>query len=73
MTAVNGPLLGSWLRSPRRLLMTSSAILILGLAVVGVGASELGRFITLAGLVLMILGVHTFGRLGPDAPGAQAD
>jgi hypothetical protein len=67
-------LFGPLLKSPRRLLMTSGAILILGLAVVGVSASDAGRWITLAGLLLMIFGVHTFGRLGPDdAPDARAE
>ena len=56
-------------RSPRNVLVAAGAVLILGLAVVGVGSAELGRWITLAGLLLMIFGVHTFGRLGPDGPG----
>ena len=54
-------------QSPRRVLVAAGAVLILGLAVVGVSASPLGRWITLAGLLLMIFGVHTFGRLGPES------
>jgi hypothetical protein len=67
-------LLGPLTESPRRVLLIAGAIVIVGLAVVGVGAGEVGRYITLIGLILMIFGVHTFGRLGPDdTSGARGD
>jgi hypothetical protein len=50
---------------PRRALMVGAVFLLLGLALVGMGPSEPGMIVTLAALVMMIYGIHTFGRLGP--------
>jgi hypothetical protein len=41
-------------------------VLMMGLAAVGVGDSDVGAGLTLFSLVLLIYGIHTFGRLGPD-------
>jgi hypothetical protein len=35
---------------------------------VGVDSSDVGAIVTLLGLAIMIFGVHSFGRLGPDEP-----
>jgi hypothetical protein len=48
------------------LLVWGGAPLVVGLALVGVGAEEEGAALALAGLFNVIYGIHTFGRLGPD-------
>jgi hypothetical protein len=53
---------------PRRALISGSALLLLGLAIVGVDSSEVGAGVTLIGLLILIYGIHSFGRLGPDEP-----
>lgn len=55
---------------PRRLLFAAGALLVVGLASVGTGESEPGRWITLGALLLAIYAIHTFGRLGPE-PGHE--
>jgi len=57
-------------RRSRRALTFGSALLLLGLAMVGVDSSNEGAVITLIGILIMIYGIHTFGRLGPDEPPA---
>jgi hypothetical protein len=59
-------------RHSRRALATGGTLLVLGLVLLGttpygvtVGPSDPGTWITLAALVVLIYGVHTFGRLGP--------
>jgi hypothetical protein len=53
-------------RSARRALGAGVSLAILGLALVGVGPSDAGMAVTLAGLLTLIYGIHTFGRLGPE-------
>lgn len=53
-------------RSARRTLALGVSLAVLGLALVGTGPSEAGMAITLAGLLALIYGIHTFGRLGPE-------
>jgi hypothetical protein len=55
-------------QKPRRTLIAGSALVLLGLASVGVDSSDVGAGLTLLGTLLMIFGIHTFGRLGPDTP-----
>src|SRR5712672_374280 len=55
-------------QGPRRALGWGAALLVLGLAMVGVGAGDEGAVVVLAGLALMVFGIHTFGRLGFDDP-----
>jgi len=50
---------------PRRALALGSTLLPAGLALVGIGPSDIGTGVTLAGLIVLIYGVHSFGRLGP--------
>jgi len=52
----------------RRALILGSGLLIFGLAMVGVDTTDVGAGLTLLGLVILIIGIHTFGRLGPDEP-----
>ena len=60
---------------PRKALVSGSALLLVGLAMVGVDSSDAGAVVTLLGLLLLIYGIHSFGRLGPDEPllAARAD
>src|SRR5262249_31751127 len=52
----------------RRALILGSGLLLFGLAMVGVDTTDTGAALTLLGLVILIFGIHTFGRLGPDEP-----
>ena len=51
---------------PRNALRAGGTLLLVGLAMVGIDASDAGTAVTLAGLLVLIYGIHTFGRLGPD-------
>jgi hypothetical protein len=57
-------------RNPRETLAWGAAILVLGIALVGVGVDKAGAAPVLAGLLLTIFGIHTYGRLGPDGDAA---
>lgn len=50
---------------PRRTIAVGGALLIVGLAMVGVGPSDAGSGVTLIALALLVLGIHRLGRLGP--------
>jgi hypothetical protein len=52
---------------PRRALGAGAVTLCVGLAIVGVSESSLGAAVCLAGLLLTIYAIHSFGRLGFDA------
>src|SRR5579871_5059981 len=49
-----------------------AGVLVLGLALVGVGGEQVGAVAVLAGLLLTIYSIHTYGRLGPDEGDAPA-
>jgi hypothetical protein len=53
-------------RGPRRALLAGSSLLLVGLAMVGVDSSTEGAALTLLGILILIYGIHRFGRLGPD-------
>lgn len=63
-------------RSPRRAVIIASSTVLLGLAMVGVRPSDpndtsiidLGMAITLFSLIILIGGIHFYGRLGPQEP-----
>jgi hypothetical protein len=48
------------------LLVWGGAFLILGIGMVGVGAAAVGSPLVLAGLLNVVYGIHTYGRLGPE-------
>ena len=60
--------------SPRRAIVVASSTLLLGLAIVGLRPSDpkdtsiidLGSAITLVSLIILIGGIHFYGRLGPQ-------
>ena len=59
---------------PRRALLVASTSLLVGLGLVGLRPSDpndtslidLGMVLTLLALLLLIAGIHMYGRLGPD-------
>lgn len=56
-------------RRPRRALVSGSVLALFGLSIVGVVDSSMeGAAVTLIGLLILIYGIHSFGRLGPDEP-----
>jgi hypothetical protein len=44
----------------------AATVTIVGLALVGTGPTNLGAFVTLAGLAGLMFAIHTYGRLGED-------
>ncbi len=52
-------------RKARLTLLWGAGLLVLGLALVGVGQGTVGSFPVLAGLVTTIAAIHVYGRLGP--------
>lgn len=60
--------------APRRAMIVASSTVLLGLAMVGVRPSDpndssfidLGMAITLVSLIMLIGGIHFYGRLGPQ-------
>jgi len=52
----------------RSLLSVATAATLIGIALSAGGNQEIGSWITVAGLLALIFGVHSFGRSGPDAP-----
>jgi hypothetical protein len=60
-------------RRARRAVGGGALLLLAGLGTVGAGPSDAGMALTLLALVVLIYGIHSFGRLGPDArPGEPA-
>lgn len=51
---------------PRRSLAVGASALLVGLALVGTAESDLGMAVVLGALLVLVYGVHSFGRLGPD-------
>jgi hypothetical protein len=52
----------------RSLLSIAAAATLIGIALSAGDNQDLGSWLTLAGLLGLIFGVHRFGRSGPDAP-----
>lgn len=52
----------------RSLLGAGATSVLVGIGLSAGGSPELGSWITVGALVLMIYGLHRFGRSGPDAP-----
>lgn len=55
---------------PRRLLKLGATGLLGGIGVCVTLHPGAGAWATIAGAVGLVVGLHTFGRLGPDAPPA---
>ncbi|WP_438023007.1 hypothetical protein [Sorangium sp. So ce233] len=50
----------------RRALGGGGLLLVAGLALVGVGPSDAGMALTVLALLMLVFGIHSFGRLGPE-------
>lgn len=50
----------------RALVILACASAVAGIAIVGTRESLLGEILVIAGMLGLIAGIHTFGRLGPD-------
>jgi hypothetical protein len=53
----------------RKFLAGGATVLPIGIALAAVGQTLMGSISTLLGLALLIAGLHTFGRAGPDPGG----
>jgi hypothetical protein len=49
-----------------RFLLGGATLLSLGIAVSAVGEAMFGSLLTIVGVALLLSGLHTFGRAGPD-------
>lgn len=52
----------------RTLLRVAGTTAAVGILLASAGDESLARWITIAGLVLLVAGLHRFGRLGADGP-----
>mgnify|MGYP003577800709 CR=1 FL=1 len=52
----------------RTILAAASTLTLIGIALAATGNPDLGAWLTLAGLIGLIYGLHRFGRTGPDHP-----
>jgi hypothetical protein len=55
-------------QNARSALLGGACTLVLGIGLVGVGATTLGALPVMVGLSLTVLSIHLYGRLGPDEP-----
>lgn len=51
---------------PRKFLLVGSIAAALGIALAGVGRQTLGSLASIIGMALLIGGLHTYGRAGPE-------
>jgi hypothetical protein len=49
-----------------RFLLAGATLLALGIAISATGAAMLGSLFSIVGVALLVSGLHTFGRAGPD-------
>lgn len=52
----------------RSLLEVGACTTAVGIALAVTGDNDVSRWLTVAGLLLLVLGLHRFGRLGGDPP-----
>lgn len=53
----------------RKFLLVGATVLPAGIALAAIGQSVAGSMVTIIGLAVLIAGLHTFGRAGPDPGG----
>lgn len=53
-------------KAARRALTGGATLAVLGILLVGIGPSDAGTALSLGGLIALIYGIHTYGRLGPE-------
>ncbi|PKN49737.1 MAG: hypothetical protein CVU63_01295 [Deltaproteobacteria bacterium HGW-Deltaproteobacteria-20] len=56
----------------RRWLAGGALGMLVGIGLSAVGQGPVGGWIATAAAVFLVMGLHTFGRLGPDVPGFPA-
>jgi hypothetical protein len=56
-----------------RFLLTGATLLPLGIAISAIGEATFGSLASIVGVALLISGLHTFGRAGPDVGGTPPD
>jgi hypothetical protein len=49
-----------------RFLLAGATLLPVGIAVSAIGGAMLGSLLCILGVALLVSGLHTFGRAGPD-------
>jgi hypothetical protein len=49
-----------------RFLLVGATLLPVGIALSATGEAMLGSLLTIVGVALLVSGLHTFGRAGPD-------
>lgn len=64
--ARSGPPAPSRWTHPERLLPIAATVLMVGLALVGLGPSVAGAGLSLLGAAAFLYAIHRYGRLGPD-------
>lgn len=52
--------------APQRFVVAGALAIAAGLGLVGTEPSDLGRALWIGGLLLLVVGIHLLGRLGPD-------
>jgi len=53
----------------RKFLLAGATVLPVGIALAAIGQSTTGSMLSVIGLAVLIAGLHTFGRAGPDPGG----
>jgi len=56
-----------------RFLLGGATLLVLGIALSATGEVMIGSFACIIGVALLVSGLHTFGRAGPDMGNAPPD
>ena len=57
----------------RKFLLAGATVLPVGIALAAIGQSIPGSMLSVVGLAVLIAGLHTFGRAGPDPACPQAE
>jgi predicted cobalt transporter CbtA len=54
------------LKTTRSLILAAGALAVSGIALSATGSEDFGKWLTLLGVALLVVGLHRFGRSGPD-------
>jgi hypothetical protein len=52
--------------APQRFVVAGGLATVVGLGLVGTGPSDVGRALWIGGVLVLVVGIHLLGRLGPD-------
>ena len=52
--------------APQRIVIAGGLAIAAGLGLVGTEPSDVGRALWIGGLLVLVIGIHLLGRLGPD-------